>query len=102
MAATEWPTKTTSRKREGVADLEDVGRVALQRLVPIGVVRGQVRAAGTDVVEADGLEVSERRRDVPPHLLITAVAMGEQHRLAACGTADHHVVPFHDAHACGP
>ena len=83
---------------EGLADLQDVGGVAVESSVAIRVVRRQVRTAGPDVIEAHRPEVGERRRDEAPHLLVTPVAVSEHHRLGAGGAAHNHMVPRHDTH----
>ena len=66
---------------ELAADFEHVGRVALERAVPGPVVGGQVRLASANVVEEDDpVLVLEGGRDEPPHVLVAAEAVGENHR----------------------
>jgi hypothetical protein len=65
-------------------DVEHVFGVGVERGVPVDGVRVEVGPAVPHVVEEhDAVRVGERRRHEPPHVLITAVAVREQHRRAA-------------------
>ena len=69
------------RQVERVADLQDVVGVAAQVAVAVGVEGPEVRPAGADLVEQhDAVGGLEGRRDEPPHVLVAAEAVGEQHR----------------------
>ena len=67
-------------------------RVAVERRVALGVVRREIRLARAHVVEEhDAVVVLEGGRDEPPHVLIAAEAVREEHGLRA--VAEHvHVV----------
>ena len=85
---------------ERMDDVEDVLRVALERSIAVVIVLRLVGLSGADIVEEDdAIVVLEGGDDVPPHVLIAAEAMSEQHGPGTlAGDAD--VVAFDDvAHA---
>ena len=66
---------------EFVADLDHIVRVAGERGVLRGIVSLQIGAARADMIEKDDPElVLERGRYVPPHVLIAAKTVRENHR----------------------
>ncbi len=74
---------------ELAADLEHIFRISRQRAVLRPVVRTQVGPTCPDVVEEhDSVLRLESRRDVPPHVLVAAEAVCEQHRLAVGDAAE--------------
>jgi hypothetical protein len=78
---------------ELVTDVKHVFRVPLQRGVSPRVVGPDVRAARTDVIEQhDPILVGESGPDVSPHVLITAKAMGKQHRRPILAATQHNIV----------
>jgi hypothetical protein len=81
-----------------VPDFDYVIRITGQRRIFAGVVSREVGAAGADMVEQHNSEVLlELRRYEPPHVLIAAETMGEDHGPFA-GTVKVHFVPFDYAH----
>ena len=80
------------------ADLDDVGGVAAQRGVLLRVVGREVGVAGADVVEEhDAVVDGEVRGDEPPHRLVAAEAVREQHRPARGDSPEAHAVPLDHA-----
>ena len=69
---------------ELVANVEHVLRVALERCVALGVVRGEIGLSRADIVEEDdAVVVLERRSHEAPHVLVATEAVCEEHRLRA-------------------
>jgi nucleotide-binding universal stress UspA family protein len=86
------PDQHGAAEVEGQADVEEIGRVSIERGVARRIVRAQVRSPRPDIVEQDdAILVGERRGHEAPHVLITAEAMGEDHRRFALAK-DLHVV----------
>ena len=82
------------------AQLENVLRVTVKAGVPLRVVGRHVGLTGTDMVEYHHPEpVLERRRDVTPHVLITAEPVREQHRLTINRTGQRDVMTAHHIHS---
>ena len=76
------------------SDLDHIVGIAGKRRILAGIVGRKIGAAGADMVEQHDLEVPfELRRHEPPHVLIAAEAVGEDHGSVA-GATDVHVVPF--------
>ena len=85
---------------ERAAQLQHVVGVGVERAVPLRVVGRQVRAAGADVVEQDHAMVGlERGRDEPPHPLVAAEPVREQHRAGVRDPGLGDVMTLGDAHA---
>ena len=82
---------------ELAADFDDVVGIAREGRI-LGLVVGfQIGPAGADVIEKDRDEVLfERWRHEPPHVLVAAEPVREDHGPVA-GAANMHVVSFHHA-----
>ena len=92
MLLTECPTKITSRRSSAWQTSSTSLRVAVERRVALGIVRGEIGLARADVVEQDDpVVVLERGRDEAPHVLVAAEAVREEHGLGAAAE-DLHVV----------
>src|SRR3982075_135599 len=75
-------------------DLDDVVGIAEKRRIFAGVVGRKVGPASAYMVEEHDLEVPfELRRHEPPHVLVAAEAVGENHG-SVPGAANVHIVPF--------
>jgi hypothetical protein len=82
MALTEWPTKIDVLEVQLAADRQDVVRIALKGAISDLVEGGLIRLAVANVVEEnDPVAVLEGRGDVAPHVLVAAIAVGEEHGL---------------------
>ena len=72
------------RQVQLAADRQHVVGVAIERAVSRRIEGGGVGLPVPDMIEEDDLvAVLEGRRDEPPHVLVAAIAMGEDHGLLA-------------------
>src|SRR5688572_21917417 len=87
---------------EFFAQLNHVGRVALERAVLDRVVRGHIRTPGADVVEQhDPVPRLEHRSHEAPHVLIAPEAVRKNYRSRAA-TPYVDIVSIDDRHALPP
>jgi hypothetical protein len=84
---------------ELVADGQNVLGVAGERRVALLVPGAQVGSPRADVIEQhDAMVVGECRPDEPPHVLVTAEAVGEHHWLTRWRALNHDVVALQRTH----
>ena len=97
------PDEDRAGEPQLAADLEHVGGIPLERSVLAPVVGGGVRLAGAHVVEEDHpVFILEGGSDEPPHVLVAAEAMREDHGLAPFGARELDVVSSQDVHKAHP
>jgi hypothetical protein len=78
---------------ELTADLENVLGVAVERRIAIGIPGRQVGATEAHVVEEHHTMIfRERGPDVPPHALVAAVPVREEHRARSAASVFEDVV----------